>query len=298
VIQELAAKRPDVLSGDADLAGSTKSLIDASADFSATDRLGRNIRYGVREHAMGSIVNGITLHGGMRAFGSTFLTFSDYMRGAVRLGALMGTPGIWVWSHDSIFLGEDGPTHQPIGHVASLRAIPNLWVCRPGDPTEVAGAWELAVNRTDGPTAIVLTRQGVPVPAEAPEPSLVARGAYIRREGDDAVLIATGSEVWVAEEAAELVAEEGLSLRVVSMPCWEAFDEQGEDYRASVLGGGIPIASIEAGATFGWAGYTGRSGLNIGIDAFGASAPSDVLAEEYGFTPAAVAERILDWLRR
>ena len=297
VIQDLAAIRPDVLSGDADLAGSTKSLIDSSADFSAADRLGRNVRYGVREHAMGSIVNGITLHGGMRAFGSTFLTFSDYMRGAVRLGALMETPGIWVWSHDSIFLGEDGPTHQPVEHIAALRAIPHLWVVRPADPTEVAGAWEVAVNRAEGPTAIILTRQGVPVPSQAPEPSLVARGAYIRRDGSDAVLIATGSEVWVAEEAAAIVASSGLSLRVVSMPCWEAFDEQGEAYHSSVLGDGLPVASLEAGSTLGWARYTGGEGLNIGIDGFGASAPWDVLAAEFGFTPEAVTEQILGWLR-
>ncbi len=296
VLNDVAEIRPDLIGGAADLASSTNTLIAASTDFSATDRSGRNIRFGVREHAMGSIVNGITVHGGLRAFGATFLTFSDYMRGAVRLGALMGVAGIWVWTHDSVFLGEDGPTHQPVEHVAALRSIPNLWVVRPADPAEVAGAWQLALNRTDGPTALILTRQGVPVPEVMAAPAAVATGGYVARDGTDAVLVATGSEVPIAHEAARLLESRAVSLRVVSMPCQEAFFAQPADYRSQVLGEGLPVVSLEAGVTFGWQAITGNDGLNIGIDHFGASAPSKVLADEYGLTGPAVAERIASWL--
>ena len=292
VIQQLAGRRPDLLTGDADLAGSTKSLIEEIEDFSVAHPLGRNIRYGVREHGMGAIVNGLNLHRGVRAFGSTFLTFSDYMRGSVRLAALMGCPSVWVWSHDSVFLGEDGPTHQPIEHLAALRAIPQLWVIRPADPGETAGAWQLAVNRSDGPTAIVLSRQGVPVPDVTTDPEVVALGAHVVRDGDEAVIVATGSEVWVAREAADLLAAKGVSVRVVSMPCVEAFRRQGESYRREVLGDGLPQVSLEAATVFGWADIVGSDALRIGIDHFGASAPWEVLAEQYGFTPPAVAERI------
>ncbi len=295
VIQQLAVARPDLVTGDADLAGSTKSLIEGLGDFSAADPSGRNIRYGVREHAMGGMINGITLHEGVRAFGSTFLTFSDYMRGSVRLGALMEIPSVWVFTHDSIFLGEDGPTHQPIEHLAALRAIPHLWVIRPGDPGEVAGAWQVAINRTDGPTALVLTRQNLPVPDVATAPDQVARGGYIARPGDDAVLIATGSELWVALEAAELLAEQDVSVRVVSLPCREAFLEQDLAYRNEVLGT-MPRVSLEAASTFGWGDIVGTDGLSIGIDHFGASAPAEVLAEKYGFTPQAVVDRLAAWL--
>ncbi len=295
VIQQLAVVRPDLLTGDADLAGSTKSLIEGAADFSAEDPTGPNIRYGVREHAMGAIVNGITLHGGLRAFGSTFLTFSDYMRGSVRLSALMGIPSIWVWTHDSVFLGEDGPTHQPIEHLAALRAIPNLWVVRPGDAVETAGAWEVAMNRLDGPTAIVLSRQNVPVGEPDREPAVVWLGGYVARPGDDAVLITTGSELQIALEAAEILAGQGVSLRVVSMPSVDAFFEQEEDYRAAVLGEDLPRASLEAASTFGGASVVG-DGLTIGIDHVGASAPAGVIAEKLGFTGEAVAARIAAWL--
>jgi len=296
VIQELAKLRPDLLSGDADLAGSTKSLIEDAGDFAVDDRIGRNIRYGVREHAMGAIVNGLNTHGGVRAFGSTFLTFSDYMRGSVRLSALMHCPSIWVWSHDSVFLGEDGPTHQPIEHLAALRAMPGLWVIRPGDPGETAGAWEVAMNRTDGPTAIILSRQGVPLPETATDPVLVAKGGYVARPGEDAVVVATGSELGTARDAASLLADRGVSLRVVSMPCVELFQAQDDGYRAEVLGDGIPRISLEAGATFGWGDVVGDGALRIGIDHFGASAPAEVLAKQYGLTPEAVADRIAAFL--
>jgi transketolase len=235
------------------------------------------------------------LHRGLRAFGSTFLTFSDYARPAVRLSALMELPSIWVWTHDSIFLGEDGPTHQPIEHLAALRAIPHLWVWRPGTPGEVAAAWQSALNRLDGPSALILTRQGVPVPAADGAPEDMGRGGYVVRQGTDAVLVATGSERWVAIEAAELLEARGRSIRVVSMPCVEAFAAQDDDYKAAVLGD-LPAASLESAATFGWAGVIGAGGLTIGIDQFGASAPWEVLAEHFGFTPEAVAARVDNWL--
>lgn len=245
---------------------------------------------------MGSIVNGITLHGGLRGYGATFLTFSDYMRPAVRLGALMGTPSIWIWTHDSVFLGEDGPTHQPVEHLAALRSIPGLRVIRPADPTEVSVAWQSALRHTDGPTALILSRQGLPVPREPIERTLVARGGYVRRQGTDAVVVATGSEVPLAEQAAELLGESGRSIRVVSMPCVEIFLAQDEEYRKAVLGDGLPTATLEAGVTFGWERFSGRTGLRIGIDHFGTSAPASVIAEEWGFTPESVSDRLASWL--
>lgn len=207
----------------------------------------------------------------------------------------MGAPSIWVYTHDSIFLGEDGPTHQPIEHLASLRAMPNMWVVRPADAGETAEAWEVALNRTDGPTCLILTRQGVPTLER--EAGGVHRGGYVIRDGSDAVIIATGSEVWVALAAADQLAGEGISLRVVSMPCVEAFLAQDAAYRAGVVSPGIPVASIEAAATFGWQRFTGKDGLTIGIDHFGASAPAERLADEFGFTPEAVATRLRNWLR-
>ena len=295
VLQEAAGLRPDLMGGSADLASSTNTIIAGSADFSASTRGGRNLRFGVREHAMGAIANGITLHGGLRGYGATFLTFSDYMRASVRIGALMGAPSIWVWTHDSVFLGEDGPTHQPVEHVAALRAIPNLWVIRPASPAEVTAAWEVAINRTEGPTALIFTRQGLPVPTEEPG-APVGLGGYVVRTGTDSVLVATGSEVWVGRQAADLLADRGISVRVVSMPCLEAFREQSDEYRREVLGPDLPVASLEAGVTFGWADITGTGGLNLGIDHYGASAPWRVLAEKFGFTPEVVADAIEAWL--
>lgn len=292
VIQDVASIRTDLVSGSGDLAPSTNSLIKASHDFSASDRTGRNIRFGIREHAMAAVVNGMIQHGGLRAFGATFLTFSDYMRPAVRLAALMGVPSIFVWTHDSIFLGEDGPTHQPVEHLASLRAIPNLDIHRPSDPVETAVAWQESVNRVDGPSGIILTRQGLPVPVTGPDPVLVARGGYVRRDGSDVVLVATGSEVSLAEDAAELLSEHGISARVVSMPCVEVFSRQSHDYRSSVLSADLPVFTIEAGSTFGWNRFTAHGGTAIGIDRFGASAPAAVLAEKFGFTPHQVAETV------
>lgn len=292
VIQQLAQKRPDVVSGSADLAPSNNTLIADSSDFSATDRVGRNIRYGIREHAMGAALNGMVLHGGLRPFGGTFLVFSDYMRPSVRLAALMGAPAIYVWTHDSIFLGEDGPTHQPIEHLAALRLIPNLHVIRPADPTETAVAWEHAINRTDGPSALILTRQGLPVPRTAPLREAVARGGYVRRSGDDVVVIATGSEVGLAEAAADELAGSGVSLRVVSMPCVECFTTQSNAYQMEVLGTDLPVFTLEAGTTDLWRGFTSNGGAAIGIDRFGASAPAKRLVGSFGFDAETVARRI------
>jgi transketolase len=294
VINAIAEERPDLVGGSADLASSNNTLIKSSSDFAATDRSGRNIRFGIREHAMGAIVNGINVHGGMRAYGGTFLTFSDYMRGAIRLGAVMGAPSIWVYTHDSIFLGEDGPTHQSVEHVAALRAIPELWVIRPGNAAEVAGAWEVALNRVDGPTALILSRQGLPVGGSDPVP--VDKGAYVVRDGSDVVIVATGSELATVLGAADILEGDGTSVRVVSMPCRKAFLSQDDSYQASVLGEGISLVSVEAGTTFGWGDIIGKDGLAIGIDRFGASAPGPVLGEKFGFTPEQVAARVGGWL--
>lgn len=292
VIQQLAAKRPDVMSGSADLAPSNNTLIAGSTDFSVGDRTGRNIRYGIREHAMGAAMNGMVLHGGIRPFGGTFLVFSDYMRPSVRLAALMGIPATYVWTHDSIFLGEDGPTHQPIEHLAALRVMPNLHVVRPADPTETAVGWEHAMNHLDGPTALILTRQGLPVPDMAPDRNLVSRGGYVRRPGADVVVIATGSEVALGEATADRLVESDISLRVVSMPCVECFTSQPNEYQKTVLGMDLPVFTLEAGTTAVWRGFTLHGGEAIGIDRFGASAPAGRLAGAFGFDPETVARRI------
>jgi len=294
VINSIAGDVPGLVGGSADLAPSNNTFIDGEAEFQVGSRSGRNFRFGVREHAMGAAVNGMTVHGGLRAYGGTFLVFNDYMRPATRLAALMEAPSIFVYTHDSFFLGEDGPTHQPIEHVASLRAMPNMWVIRPASASETAEAWEMALGRADGPTCLILTRQGLP------EFERVAgsahKGGYVVRDGKDAVLAATGSEVSLALEAAGILAERGTDLRVVSLPCWEAFFGQDDAYRAGVLGEGLPVASLEAGTTFGWGGIVGSDGLAIGIDRFGASAPAGTLAEKFGFTPDQVASRIGEWL--
>jgi transketolase len=291
---QIAEKAQNVIGGGADLVESTKTVIDPDRLFSREDRAARDIAFGVREHAMGTIVNGMAIHGGLRPYGATFFVFSDYMRPAVRLSALMGIPSIWVWTHDSVFLGEDGPTHQPIEHLASLRAMPNLDLIRPADAGEVVEAWELALNRTDGPTALVLTRQNLPT-LDRPVGG-VAQGGYVIRHGTDVVLVATGSEVSAALDAAELLAGRGVSARVVSLPSWYRFFAQPEEYRSEVLGEGIPRVTIEAGATFGWERIAGCDGLLIGIDHFGASAPAGVIAEKLGLTGEALAERISAWL--
>jgi transketolase len=290
---EIAEKVPGFIGGSADLAESTKTVIEPGRLYSPADRAARDIPFGVREHGMGAVVNGLAIHGGLKPYGATFFVFSDYMRPAVRLSALMGIPSVWVWTHDSIFLGEDGPTHQPIEHLASLRAMPGLWVIRPADANEVVQAWEVALNRGHGPVALVLSRQNLPT---LPKGQL-DKGGYVVRQGGDVTIIATGSEVSAALEAADLLGREGTEARVVSMPCWELFAEQPEEYRREVLGT-APRVSVEAASTFGWERLVGSEGLSIGIDHFGASAPAEELAEHFGFTPQAIAGKVLTHLGR
>ncbi len=304
VINALAGVLPDLFGGSADLAGSNNTDVDDGGDFSADDRTGRNLRFGVREHAMGAICNGLALHGGFIPYAGTFLIFTDYARAAIRLAALMDQRVVWVATHDSIGLGEDGPTHQPVEHVASLRAMPNCTVFRPADADEVVGAWAAALQRS-GPQVMALTRQGVPDLGDKPGGPVeaVARGGYVLRDatgGDglpDVILIGTGSEVQLAVEAAEQLAEDDIAARVVSMPSWELFAEQDAVYRQSVLPLEVPNrVSVEAGTTFGWERHVGLDGESVGLDRFGASAPAEELFEQLGITTQAVidaAHRVL-----
>ncbi len=288
---------PTMVGGAADLVNSTSTEFDGAGLFSAY-HTGRNIPFGIREHAMGSSINGVYLHGGMlRPYGSTFLIFSDYMRPAIRLSALMEAEVAWVFTHDSVALGEDGPTHQPVEHYMALRAIPNLTVIRPADPNETSMAWR-STFETEGPVAMLLTRQNVPtLDPGATEGAL--RGAYVLEDADggslDAILIGTGSEVSVALEARELLAEKGIGARVVSMPSWEIFDMQDQDYKDSVLPPDVEIrVSVEAGVTVGWERYVGFRGTSVGIDRFGASAPGETVLQELGITPENVANAALE----
>jgi transketolase len=288
VLNALAAAVPGLIGGSADLAGSNNSDIKGAGDFSATEN-GRNFHFGIREHGMGAILNGMALHGGLRPYGATFLQFADYMRGAIRLAALMGLPVIYIFTHDSIGLGEDGPTHQPVEHLASLRAIPNLDVLRPCDAAETAQAWTAALRRTDGPTALILSRQKLPTVSEGQAAGLL-RGAYILAdaEGAKVQLVATGSEVALALEARKALAAEGIAARVVSMPSWERFAALPRAERDAVLDPAVRTLSVEAGSTFGWAAW---ADAHVGLDTFGASAPAEVLFEKFGFSVANVVAR-------
>jgi transketolase len=293
---------PTMIGGAADLVESTKTAFEGAGVFSAT-HAGRNIAFGIREHAMGSIVNGIALHGGMvKPYGSTFLIFSDYMRGAVRLSALSSIPVVWVWTHDSVGLGEDGPTHQPVEHYAALRAIPNLWFVRPADANETAQAWRIALEREDGPVALALTRQKVPTldRSEVASADGVARGAYVLWESEEAngtpdvLLLATGSEVHLALDAVRRLAEQGVHGRVVSMPCWELFEAQSAEYRDEVLPPDVKARlSVEAGVALGWSRWVGDEGDSISLERFGASAPGETVLEHLGYSLDAVVERAL-----
>lgn len=296
VLQALARTVPELVGGSADLAGSNNTTLEGFPDFQDREAEGapRNVHWGIREHAMGSAANGMALHGGVRPFGATFLIFSDYMRPAIRLAALMQLPVRYVFTHDSIGLGEDGPTHQPVEQLAALRAIPGLTVIRPADANETAEAWRAALP-LPGPAAIVLTRQNVPTldrAALAPASGL-ARGAYVLRDPEGApaaCLVATGSEVAVALAAADRLAADGVAARVVSMPSWELFEAQDDAYRASVLPPGTPKVVVEAATRFGWERWTaGAPAAFVTVETFGASAPAPVLFEEYGITPDAVA---------
>ncbi|MFM8829000.1 MAG: transketolase family protein, partial [Actinomycetota bacterium] len=287
-LNAIAARVPELVGGAADLASSTGTVIKDSPDVGPGSFGGRNIRFGVREFGMAAAVNGMVAHGGFRAYGSTFMTFSDYMKNAIRMAALQRLPSILVFTHDSVAVGEDGPTHQPIEQLAALRSIPGLVTLRPADARETAQAWRIAVGRMDGPTALVLTRQGVPVlPTEQPP---VDRGAYVVAPGDDCILIATGSEVSLALTARDQLAGEGVSARVVSMPSWELFAAQPDAYRDEVLPPAIAArVSVEAASTFGWPRWTGTWGRTVGIDRFGESAPGGTVMERLGMTPEAVA---------
>ena len=293
LFDQIAERVPSFIGGSADLVASNKTKISASGSFSHDNRSGRNIHFGIREHAMGAIVNGMAIHGGLTPYAATFFVFADYLRPALRLSALMGIPSIWVFTHDSFFVGEDGPTHQPIEHLASLRAMPGLVTIRPADAGETLEAWEVALNRRNGPTALVLTRQNVPT-LDRPT-GTVARGADVLRPGEDVSLLASGSEVALALGAAELLAAEGIDAQVVSMPSWELFATQEPAVRQRILGP-RPRVAIEAAGTFGWDRWVGDDGLIIGMDRFGASAPAEVLAEEFGFTPEQVAARVKEFL--
>jgi len=303
ILAAIASKVPWFLGGDADLSCSTMTALPGQGDFSGETGLGRNIHYGVREHAMGAIANGIAYHGQMRSFTATFFVFSDYERPAVRLAALSKLPVIFVFTHDSIGVGEDGPTHQPIEHLAALRAIPNLWVMRPADGNETAEAYRLAMQRTDGPVAMILSRQKAPTldRTKVAPATGVARGAYVLCEtaggSPQVVLIATGSEVTLALAAQEKLAASGVRARVVSMPSCELFAAQAADYRDSVLPRGLPRVSVEAASSFGWHRWVGDRGTVIGIDRFGASAPGPTLFKQFGFTADHVAQAALDLIK-
>ena len=335
----LAERLPALLGGSADLDPSTFTGLAGLGDFESPrasqfdlqgslgggwDYAGRNVHFGVREHGMGSVLNGLAAHGGTIPYGATFLIFSDYMRPPIRLAALTGLGVIYVFTHDSIGLGEDGPTHQAVEQLANLRAVPNLVIIRPCDANETAVAWQVAIETRDRPVALVLTRQSVPVLDRGDQHSLsglapavgVRRGAYVLtgtpgvthgvpatvRSGaataPDLVLIASGSEVSLVLAAHERLSDSGVRSRVVSMPSWELFDEQPRDYQESVLPAGVPARlAVEAGASQGWHRYVGPAGAVIAVDRFGASAPGDVVMREYGFTVEAVVEKALDVLQ-
>lgn len=311
VLQALAPRLPELVGGSADLNPSTFTWLKGFGDFQSPNASpedtqgvvggewgygGRNLHFGVREHAMGAMANGMARHGGLIPYTATFLVFSDYMRPPMRLAALMGIRVIFVFTHDSIGLGEDGPTHQPIEHLMNLRAVPNLTVIRPADATETVEAWRAALRNADGPTALVFTRQNLPVldRAELAPAEGLHRGGYVLWQSDkgipDVILIGTGSEVHIALEAGKKLAEEGIKVRVVSLPSWELFDRQPADYRESVLPSAVRTrVAVEAGIKLGWEHYVGLEGVVVGMDSFGASAPGDVLYEKFGITAENVA---------
>ena len=294
-LEAINAALPETIGGSADLTGSNNTKTKAQAPLTADDYGGRYIYYGIREFGMAAAMNGMALHGGVIPYGGTFLIFSDYCRPAVRLSALQGTRVIYVMTHDSIGLGEDGPTHQPVEHVMSLRMVPNLAVYRPADAVETAECWALALDRTDGPSLLCLTRQNLPQLRTKRTDNLCARGAYRLRAAKGArqvVLIATGSEVETALATADQLEGQGIGADVVSMPCWSLFDAQDEAYRRDLLPQGLLRVSIEAGTTLGWERYTGLDGLTIGLDRFGASAPAEDLFERFGFTAEKIAPQI------
>lgn len=299
VINAIAKNLPYFFGGSADLAGSNKTTIKGAGDFTPQSYEGRNIWFGVREFAMGAALNGMALHGGLKVFGGTFFVFSDYLRPAVRLAALMKVPVTYVFTHDSIAVGEDGPTHEPIEQLASLRAMPNLNVIRPADGNETAAAWKIAIQSKDQPTALVLTRQNLPTIEGTDEKAYegVSKGAYIvspsSKDQPDALLLATGSEVNLAIQAQKALLEQGIDTSVVSMPSWTLFEQQSQEYKDSVIPKSVKKRlGIEMGASFGWHKYVGDEGEVLAIDQFGASAPGEKVMKEYGFTVENVVARV------
>ena len=298
VLNAISQSLPSLIGGSADLAPSNNTQVKNESAFSAENYSGRNFHFGIREHGMASIMNGMTLYGGIIPYGGTFLIFSDYLRPALRLGSLSEIKVIYIFTHDSIGLGEDGPTHQPIEHLASLRAIPKLLVIRPADANETAAAWEVAIEHQGSPVALILTRQSLPVfdQEKYPPASNLKKGAYILKDTDgtpDAIILASGSEVSVSLKAAELLNAENVKTRVVSFPSWELFDKQTQEYKDSVLLPGVKTrVSVEAGIKMGWEKYTGDKGLSISIERFGASAPGDILMNKFGFNEKNIADTV------
>ncbi len=300
VLNSIAKNLPALIGGSADLAPSNKTYLDCSHEFQKGSYDGRNIRFGVREHAMGAVMAGMFLHGGVRPYGGTFLVFADYMRPAIRVAALMKLPLIYVFTHDSVAVGEDGPTHQPVEHVASLRTIPGLTVIRPADASETADAWSIALRFTDRPTAIVLSRQGLPISDRSMSEGSVRSGAYILKDTKgkpDVILMASGSEVHLTVNAAEILAQKGVKARVVSMPSWELFEMNQDNYKEWVL---LPDVkkrvAVEAGITMGWEKYVGDEGIIIGNNEYGASGPGGKVLDRLGFNTDNVVEKTLELL--
>jgi transketolase len=301
VLNAIAPNLKDLMGGSADLAPSNKTWINGEPDFQSDTPHGRNFHFGVREHAMGAIVNGMSLYPGIIPYGGTFLVFSDYMRGAIRLSALSEYPSIWIFTHDSIGVGEDGPTHQPVEHLTSLRIIPNLSVIRPGDANEVAEAWKIAIENRDKPTTLVFSRQNaMTLDREKYQPaSGLKRGAYVLADlgsGEpELILMASGTELQYIVNAGEALAEKGINVRLISFPSWDLFDAQSQEYKDSVL---LPEVtkriSVEAGITLGWQKYVGAGGVMIGHDDFGTSAPQPIVYEKLGFTTENVVKQALE----
>jgi len=302
VLNAIAGRLPSLIGGSADLAPSNKTYIDSSHEFQKNRYDGRNIRFGVREHAMGGIMSGMSLHKGLRPYGGTFLVFADYLRPAIRVACLMKLPVIYVFTHDSIAVGEDGPTHQPVEHLAILRAIPGLTVIRPADASETAEAWRQAVKTTNGPVALILSRQKLPVLEPNNSEYGLADGAYILSDSDgkpDIILIATGSEVHLALAAQRLLTQQDISARVVNMPSWELFEITPKEYQDRVLLPDVTVRlAVEAGIPQGWERYVGNSGDIVGITGFGASAPGDTVMQKFGFTPENIVQKAIDLLKR
>ena len=306
ILNAIAEKVTSLIGGSADLAPSNKTIIESSHDFQKNMYDGRNIRFGVREHAMGAILSGMAIHKGLRPYGGTFLVFADYMRPSIRLASMMKLPVIYIFTHDSIAVGEDGPTHQPVEHLAGLRAIPGLTVIRPADATETIEAWRLAVQTTDGPVALILSRQKLPVIDRITYSAYsaadkLANGAYVLSDSYDKpniILIATGSEVHIVLEAGRILEAKVISVRIVNMPSWELFEKMPQEYKDKVL---LPDVekriAVEAGIPMGWEQYVGNSGVIIGITGFGVSAPGGIVMEKFGFTSENIVEKAIELLK-